>query len=66
MKHLEGMGYWKHFGKAMKWSYLLCVGGVLGFFHAIFPFVYPNIISNTVSGIKRELDAAIRKKRRGR
>ena len=66
MKHLEGIGYWKHMGKAIKWSYLLCVGGVLGFIHALLPFIYPNIISHTVSGIKKELDAGKRKRKRGR
>ena len=66
MKHLEGIGYWKHFGKAVKWSYLLCVGGVLGFIHAVFPFIYQNIISNTSSKVKKQIDDMNRKKRRGR
>ena len=57
-KHLEGTTYFKHMGKAMKWSYMLIVAGILGFIHAVFPFIYKDIISGTVDKIKKQTMSA--------
>ena len=53
-KHLEGTTYFKHMWQAMKWSYMLIVGGVLGFLHSIFPFIYKDIITSTVDKVKKQ------------
>ena len=63
LKHLEHVGYWKHFGCALKWAYLLCVAGVLGFIHAVFPFALQDSMSNIVSEVKASMGAEKRKKR---
>ena len=71
-KHLEGTTYFKHMWKAMKWSYMLIVAGILGFLHSVFPFIYKDIITSTVDKVKKETvvltqtkrkNARIRKKR---
>ena len=71
-KHLEGTTYFKHMRRAMKWSYMLIVAGILGFIHSVFPFIYKDIISGTVDKIKKQImssnhakkkNARLRKKR---
>ena len=63
LKHLEHTGYWKHMGYALRWAYLLCVAGVLGFIHAVLPFTFQDSMTNIVSEVKASMGADKRKKR---
>ena len=66
LKHLKGVGYWKHLWCALGWAYLLCVAGVLGFIHAVFPFALQDSMSNIVTGVKTSMGVEKRRKRRAR
>ena len=67
LKHLKGVGYWKHLWCALGWAYLLCVAGVLGFIHAVLPFALQDSMSKIVSEVKTSMGVEKRKKRkRGR
>jgi len=63
LKHLEHVGYWKHLWCALGWAYLLCVAGVLGFIHAVFPFMFKDSMTTIVSKVKASMGAEKRKKR---
>ena len=63
MDHLKHIGYWRHMGCALKWAYLLCVAGVLGFIHAVFPFMFKDSMTTIVSKVKASMGAEKRKKR---
>ena len=64
LKHLEHTGYWRHMGCALKWAYLLCVAGVLGFIHAVLPFAFQDSMSVIVTEVKASMGAEKRKQRR--
>jgi len=55
MKHLEGIGYWRHMYLAAKWSYTSMTAGVLGFIHAVIPHLWQNILSKSASKIDGDL-----------
>jgi len=63
MDHLKHVGYWRHMGCALKWAYLLCVAGVLGFIHAVFPFMFKDSMTTIVSSVKASMGVEKRKKR---
>ena len=63
LKHLEHTGYWKHLWCALGWAYLLCVAGVLGFIHAVFPFMFKDNMSHIVSKVKNSMRNEKSKKR---
>lgn len=63
LKHLEGVGYWKHLWCALGWAYLLCVAGVLGFIHSVFPFMFKDSMSHIVLKVKNSMRDEKSKKR---
>jgi len=53
-KHLEdnNFTYLYHFKRAMSISFLMWFGSLFCFIHAIFPFLFPDVASNTLKKIQ--------------
>ena len=57
MKHLKdnNMSYWEHLSFAFKLSGQLVVMAFVGVIHAIFPFVFQNVVSDGVKNMDTKL-----------